>query len=495
VKLNPGRTLMKFDRQLPIYNWLYPLKGQDTDRLTLHESHDLLDVSQIRSRAFYIHIPFCESICTFCSLNRGLGMEGDDAIEAYVQALIKEFYLKAKIPAVTAVPPRVIWFGGGTPSILTPDQIRRVGAALHDCFDLSQVEEWTIEFEVKSLTREKCEAFREIGVNKSRFGLQTFNPKYRELFNITATLDQTYAAPELLGEYFEWRSFDVLYGMHGQTITEFAEDIQKAIDLGTETCEFYPVNHLVTTNALHTGYRNTKREPLSYVDKMGQMVFLDHYMRSSGFKLYNGHGYVRLPDPQAETAFVSSRYTNAYHEYCWANWDDDLVGFGASAITQTGAYTIMNDETRTGYVKSLQNSDTIKVKVTEADGVPYERGLVLGLPYHGKISKSRVPFDRIDPGVLAKLDELIAEGMVLDLPDRYEITETGWTWYVNMMYYLSPADDQKILDDFVAERTRNPGLNDGRRETVAVRAGGPAPKRPFIPIEVVRREPAAVAGQ
>jgi anaerobilin synthase len=494
VKLNTGPTLMKFDRQLPIYNWLYPLKGQDTDRLSLHAAHEKLEVSEIKTRAFYIHIPFCETICTFCSLNRGLGSEGDDAIERYVQALIKEFYIKAKIPAVTAVPPRVIWFGGGTPSILTPDQIRRVGRALHDCFDLSQVEEWTIEFEVKSLSREKCEAFREIGVNKSRFGLQTFNPKYRKLFNITATLDQTYAAPELLGEYFDWRSFDILYGMHGQTVTEFAEDIQKAVDLGTETCEFYPVNHLVTTNMLHTGYSNARLEPLTYVDRMGLTVFLNHYMRSSGFKLYNGHGYVRLPDPEAETDFVSSRYSNAYHEYCWAHWDDDLIGFGSSAVTQTGAWTIMNDETRTGFVKSIEADETIKVKVTEADGVPYERGLVLGLPYHGSIKKERVPFDRISPEVLGKLDELIAENMIIERDDEYAITETGWTWYVNMMYYLSPASDQKILDDFVSQRSKNAALNDGKRSTIPVREGGPRAKRPLIPIQPLRNAKSAQSG-
>lgn len=485
MRLNTGSTLMKFDRQLPVYNWLYPLKGQDTDRLNLHQAHDVLDVSAIRSRAFYVHIPFCETICTFCSLNRGIGSEGDEAIDRYVDALVAEFEIRSQIDAVTAVPPRVVWFGGGSPSILTPDQIRRIGAAMHRCFDLSRVEEWTVEFEVKSITREKCEAFREIGVNKARFGLQTFDPEYRRLFNITATLEQTHAAAELLGEYFDWRSFDILYGMHGQTVTEFAQDIQQAIDLGTETCEFYPVNHLVTTNALHTNYRDAGRDALSYVDKMGLTVFLDHYMRSSGFKLYNGHGYVRLPDPEAESDFISKRYTNAYHEYCWAHWDDDLFGFGSSAVSQTGAWTIMNDETRAGYVRSIEADRTIKVKVTEAEGVPYERGLVLGLPYHGSVAKDRIPFDRISAEVLGRLDELIAEGMVLDKGDEYALTELGWTWYVNMMYYLSPESDRRILDDFVAQRSTNPALRDGVRTTVPVRSGGPRPRRPLLPLQPV----------
>jgi oxygen-independent coproporphyrinogen-3 oxidase len=466
---------MKFDRQLPVYNWLYPLKGQDVDALGFREIHDQLDVSPIRSRALYFHFPFCDTICTFCSLNRGLGSEGDPAIEAYVQAMIREITMKGQFGALTAVPPRVIWFGGGTPSTLSADQIRRVGRAIADNFDLSRLEEFTIEVEVKSITEEKCQAFRDIGVNKMRFGLQTFNPKYREVFNITATLDQTYRAVELFHKYFTSCSFDVLYGMHGQTMDEFAQDIQQAIELGTASCEFYPINHLVTSNTLHTGYRDKGLRPLHYVEKMGMSLFLKDYMRASGFKLFNGHGYARLPGPDVEDRYVSQRYySNMYHEYCWPNWDDDLVGFGSSAVTQTLDWTIMNDESRSSYVKGLGNGD-IKVKVTQADHIPYERGLVLTLPYHGSLRKDRIPFDKVDPVVLHRLSELVDEGMFIDRPDEYLITELGWTWYVNMMYYLSPDADRQVLDEFVASRDRNKALTDGDRRMIPVSVRQPVP--------------------
>lgn len=469
MRLIPGNTLMKFDRQLPVYNWLYPLKGQDLDALSFRDAHQKLDVSPIRSRALYFHFPFCDTICTFCALNRGLGSEGDPAIEAYVQAIIREITIKGKIDEVTAVPPRVMWFGGGTPSTMSADQIRRVGRAIHDNFDLSRLEEFTVEVEVKSMTEEKCQAFRDIGVNKIRFGLQTFNPEYRQLFNMTATLNQTYRAVELFRRYFTATSFDVLYGMHGQTMDQFAADVQQAIELGTESCEFYPINHLVTSNALHTAYRDTGLRPLHYVEKMGMTVFLHHYMGASGFKLFNGHGYARLTGPDTEPdRLVSQRtYSNKYHEYCWPNWDDDLVGFGSSAVTQSLDWTIMNDENRNGYVKSLRDDD-IKVKVTQAEHIPYERGLVLTLPYHGCLGKDRIPFDKVDAEVLGRLHELVDEGLLVETPDEYLVTELGWTWYVNMMYYLSPAGDRQVLDEFVALKDRNKGLHDGDRRMIPV---------------------------
>ncbi|SCK10825.1 radical SAM protein [Streptomyces sp. WMMB 322] len=487
MKLNKNSGLMKFDSQLPVYNWLYPLKGQETDTLTLRESYEKLETGPIRSRALYFHIPFCETICTFCMLNRGIGVEGSDAIEKYVQALIKEVRLKASWPSVTSVPPRVIWFGGGTPTMLTADQIRRIGAVIHECFDLSRLEEFTIEMEVKSVTREKCEAFRDIGVNKARLGLQTFDPRYRELFNITATLEDTYRVVDLLGEYFECRSFDILYGMHGQTTADFAADIQKAIDLGTESCEFYPINHLVTQNALHTGYAQQKLKPMSYLDKMGLTVFANHYLRNSGFRLYNGHGYARLETPEQESDFITRRYSNKYHEYCWAHWDDDLIGFGSSATTQSLDWTIMNDESRTGYIKRLLDHDDLKVKATQASHIPYERGLVLRLPYHGHIEKDRIDWERVPGEVQARFGELLDAGMFEERPGSYAITETGWTWYVNMMYYMSPEADRKILDEFIEARSKNGGITDGDRRMTPVDTNllGATPRKPL---------PLAVAG-
>lgn len=468
MKLNHARTLMKFDRQLPVYNWLYPLKGQELDTVGFAAAHERLDTAPIRSRALYFHIPFCETICTFCLLNRGLGNTGEEIVEAYVEALVKEIRMKGAVDAVTAVPPRVIWFGGGTPSILTADQIRRVGAAIHDHFDLSRLEEFTVEMEVKSITREKCEAFREIGVNKARFGLQTFDPVYRKLFNITATLGQTHDAVALLGEYFDYRSFDILYGMHGQTTAQFAADVQKAVELGTESCEFYPINTLQTQNALHAGYKAANLRALSYVEKMGMTIFLNHYMRASGFKLYNGHGFARVEDPAAEPEFFTRSYSNKYHEYCWAHWNDDLIGFGSSAVTQSLEWTLMNDENRASYIKSLERDDDVKVKLTHAGRIPYERGIVLHLPYHGRLRKQDVPWDRIDGEVLAKLDEVVGQGLVAERDDDYVITELGWTWYVNLMYYLSPEADQQILDEFIAVRSRNKAIVDGDRSMTPV---------------------------
>jgi coproporphyrinogen III oxidase-like Fe-S oxidoreductase len=453
---------MKFDRQFPVYNWLYPMKGQELDTVTHGELFTQIDTSHVRGRGLYFHIPFCDTICTFCTLNRGIGHTGDEAVELYVQALLTEIELKGRYPSVTGIPITAIFFGGGTPTILTPDQIRRIGRAIHDNFDLSQLREFTFEMEVKTIDEERCAAMRDIGVNKARFGLQTFDPGYRELFNLTATLDQVYRSVELLRKYFDCTSFDIIYGMHGQTFEQLSQEIERAVALGTETIEFYPITNLVTQAPLHRGYARRGLQALSFVEKMAMTIYLNQYLRSAGFQQHNGHGFLRLPEGhQPEPYFISRQYTNVYNKYFFAHYEDDLIGFGNSGISQTNRFTIMNDENRTTYTKSLLDHGDLKINVNVADHEPYEKGIVLHLPYFGWLDKTRIEWDRIPPEMVQKLDHLVAEKLLVENANEYRITQLGWLWYVNMMYYLSPASDQRILDDFVALKARTPGLTDG----------------------------------
>jgi coproporphyrinogen III oxidase-like Fe-S oxidoreductase len=469
INLVPGKSLLKFDSQLPVYNWLYPMKGQDLDTITHRDLFGSADISNIRGRGLYFHVPFCDSICTFCTLNRGIGHSGDEAVELYTQALIREIQIKARYQSVTALPIRAIFFGGGSPSILTADQIRRIGAAIHTHFDLSLLADFCWETEVKSITEEKCAAMRDIGVNKVRFGCQSFDPTYRQLFNITATLEQTYAAVEMFKRYFEYTSIDMIYGMHGQTVADFAKDIEQAVGLGTETMELYPITNIVTQAPLHHGYSKRGLQPLSFIDKMGMTIFLNSYLRASGFQQHNGHGWVRLPDDhQPEPQFISRAYTNVYNEHCWAYHDLDLVGFGNSAISQIDRYTVMNDENRVTYTKRLLEDDDFKINVSVGDDLPYDRGLVLRLPYFGWVEKERIPWDKLYPGMTDKLQRLVAEGLLVEDATEFRVTELGWIWYVNMMYYLSPEEDQRILDDFVALKYRTTGITDGERSMLPV---------------------------
>ena len=116
----------------------------------------------------YLHIPFCESICSYCNFNRGL-LDADLKIR-YIRALEQEIHA-----AGDGRPADTIFFGGGTPSLLEPEEVARLIAACRDAYDLAADAEITIETNPETATVDRLAGFRAAGVNRISFGVQSFD--------------------------------------------------------------------------------------------------------------------------------------------------------------------------------------------------------------------------------------------------------------------------------------------------------------------------------
>ena len=115
----------------------------------------------------YLHIPFCSSICNYCNFNRGLF---DAAVkDQYVRALEQEI-----LRAGDGSPADTIYFGGGTPSLLDPVDVARVAGACREAFDVAPDAEVTLEANPESVTEARLAAYRDAGVNRLSFGVQSF---------------------------------------------------------------------------------------------------------------------------------------------------------------------------------------------------------------------------------------------------------------------------------------------------------------------------------
>src|SRR5690349_3407673 len=119
----------------------------------------------------YIHIPFCSSRCSYCDFATGIYQS--ELAESYVRALVEE------IEKSTTAGARVdtIYFGGGTPSLLDPAQLERILGAARDRFEVDEGAEITLEINPGSATLTRLQAFRELGINRASFGLQTFDDR------------------------------------------------------------------------------------------------------------------------------------------------------------------------------------------------------------------------------------------------------------------------------------------------------------------------------
>lgn len=452
MKLINDKGLIKFDRQYPLYNFFYPSQRRNIIDADLTKVLTLSNDSAI-SRALYFHIPFCETICNFCPFTRGV-VRDKEIINVYFRALIKEIELKSEKCDLSAVPVRAIFFGGGTPSLLSTEQILALGHIIKKKFDLSQLKEFSFEIEVKSLSLEKAMALKEIGVTHPRFGLQTFNPNWRDMFDLTASLEQIYSAAEILTSHFDFTSFDILYGMNGQDESHIIEDLDKAVSLGTKCIDIYPIDNIMTQVKLHKKTKDAGYQPTSATRKFSMNILIDQYMRSRGFCPHNGHGYYRTQD---NNKIVTDEYSFVYHEHVYGYHNYDLISFGVNAISSIFGHTITNVASKHKYIEEIfKGNIPCSISQHTAD-LDYSKPLVLRLPYHGSIEKNIVNWGSANQETLHKLDELVNVGLIKETPDRFEVTKLGWYWYVNMMYYLMPHHDQLVMNNIVVEKLKHKG--------------------------------------
>lgn len=182
----------------------------------------------------YVHIPFCSSRCSYCDFATGLYQR--EVAERYVHAQAAEI----RSSSYHGEHADTIYFGGGTPSLLTPAQLDRILATLQDHFAIDRASEITLEINPGSVDAEKLRAFRSLGINRASFGAQTFDD--REL----AKLGRSHSAADTLKTFADLRragfdnvSFDLIAGLPGQTLAGWQQNIKQALDLRPEHLSFY----------------------------------------------------------------------------------------------------------------------------------------------------------------------------------------------------------------------------------------------------------------
>ncbi len=185
----------------------------------------------------YLHIPFCSSICHYCNFNRGLF---DAALKArYVQALEREIREAGRTRGV-GLPADTIFFGGGTPSLLDPAEIAQLVEACRDTFDVRAEAEVTLETNPETSTRERMAGFREAGVNRISFGVQSFrDAELKRLGRVHSAGRARDAMGEARAAGFDNVSLDLMMWLPQQSTEEWQFNVEALIDAGPEHASLY----------------------------------------------------------------------------------------------------------------------------------------------------------------------------------------------------------------------------------------------------------------
>jgi len=293
----------------------------------------------------YLHVPFCSSICNYCNFNRGLF---DAAVKTrYVDALEAEIR-QARPAAAPPAPADTIFFGGGTPSLLDPDEIRRLIQACEETFDLQPGAEVTLETNPETSTTERMERFREAGVNRISFGVQSFRePELRRLGRLHTADRAVLAAAEARAAGFDNISLDLMMWLPQQSMSDWKESVDRLIHVGPEHAslyllELYP-NAPLKEDMARAGWS------LAPDDDAAEM-----YLWS--LDRLDGAGYRQYEISNVARAGRESRHNLKY----WT--DGEWLGFGCGAHSTRAGVRWKNVSATEDYISRMSAGETVAVE-------------------------------------------------------------------------------------------------------------------------------------
>ena len=209
------------------------------------------------SKALYVHIPFCQSICSYCDFCR-FGYDQDLA-DRYLKALNKELIEKVENKDL-----KTIYIGGGTPTALNLDQLRFLLTCLKN-YALN-VEEYTIEINPETMTSAKFKLLAEFGINRVSIGVQTLNERLLKYLNRKHDIDSVFKCIDYFNQIgISNISVDLIYGLPNQTIKDWQETVNGIVKANIKHVSLY--NLTIEKNALF-GRKNIKKLDEEICDEM-----------------------------------------------------------------------------------------------------------------------------------------------------------------------------------------------------------------------------------
>ncbi len=193
--------------------------------------------------SLYMHVPFCRRLCWFCAC-RTQGTTSDDPVIAYAQVLKAEIALLARHLPKGVRLSRLHW-GGGTPTMLPPAEIRALTAAIFAMAPMAEGGEFSVEIDPNEIDDARLDALAEAGMNRASIGVQDFDPEIQKAIG----RDQPYALTQEIADAIRARGVrslnaDILYGLPHQTPQRIAESVQKLLTLGPDRVALYGYAHV-----------------------------------------------------------------------------------------------------------------------------------------------------------------------------------------------------------------------------------------------------------
>lgn len=266
-----------------------------------------------QASSLYVHIPFCRTLCTYCAFNTYAGL--DALVEPYVDALCREMALVGTMGE--ALSTHTLYFGGGTPSLLTVQQVKRIITAAREHLGLHADAEITLEANPGSLDMITLQGYREAGVGRLSLGLQSAQPADLKLFGRRHTFAEARASYDLARQAgYSDISLDLIYGVMGQMLENWQDTLEAVLGWSPDHFSLYSLILEPGTSI----YKRVERGALPPPDDDLAADMYDYTL-----DLLAGAGYDHY---EISTWGIPNHHSQHNRTY-WHN--EPFLGFGAGA--------------------------------------------------------------------------------------------------------------------------------------------------------------------
>ena len=308
----------------------------------------------------YVHIPFCKRKCIYCDF---YSIASSRLSDRYVKAVGMEAQLRGQ--EIAGMPVKTLYIGGGTPSVLSFEQLSVLIEGLRAAIDLSHVEEFTVEVNPDDVTHEFAEQLLKLGVNRVSMGVQSLVDEELVFLNRRHDAEEAMKAYcDLQSAGFNNISIDLIYGIPGQTLDTWKYTLEKALSLQAKHVSCYNLSYEEGTmlyKLRETG-RVMECDDNTCVEMYDMLV-----------DMLDGAGYEHYEISNFAMPGFYSRHNSGY-------WDKTpYLGLGASAHSYDGNMRRYNPDNVKLYVESLENDVVVCVGEQESVDEKYDEDVMLRL--------------------------------------------------------------------------------------------------------------------
>lgn len=327
--INPG-MIRKYNQPTPRYT-SYPtalkfcvIDDAESGKALFETQDDTGPVS------LYFHLPYCQSLCWFCGCTKIISTN-ERLADTYLDYLEKEIDLI--LPTLGEGRGAIqLHFGGGTPNFLKPDQIERLTGMIKRNFHFEKHAELSVELDPRTLTREKVEAFRRLGINRASIGVQDVNPEVQKAIHRiqpSATNRKTMAWLKQAG--IHQFNVDLVYGLPYQTPESFAATLDDVIGYDPDRFALFSYAHIPSKIPAQ---KIVERSPLPPADeKIAMLMLAMRKFKEAGY-VHIGMDHFTKPDDPLALAQKAGTLQRNFQGYSLFD-NTQICAFGMSAISQT----------------------------------------------------------------------------------------------------------------------------------------------------------------